>query len=127
MSQIIVLAEHDQGSAVKASLNAIGAAKKLAEIVGGGFDIAVAGHQVAAVAAQLTGYGAEKVWCVEDPTLEGYTAQAYAQAFHKAVEAAEATYVIAASTARGKDCTPRVAARRLRRSLRSGRGSGRLL
>jgi electron transfer flavoprotein alpha subunit len=111
MSQIIVLAEHDQGSVVKATLNAIGAAKKLAEITGGGFDIAIAGHQVSGLAAELTGYGAEKVWAIEDPTLEGYTAQAYAQAFHKAIAASEASYVIAASTARGKDCTPRVAAR----------------
>ena len=111
MSNIIVLAEHEQGSLVNATLNAIGAAKKLAEIVGGGFDIAVAGAGVGAIASQLTGYGAGTVYQVEDPTLEGYTAQAYAQAFHKAVEASGASFVIAASTARGKDCTPRVAAR----------------
>jgi len=111
MSKIIVLAEHDQSSVVKASLNAIGAARKLAEIVGGGFSIAIAGHEIGEIAAQLTSYGAEEVLQIEDPALEGYTAQAYAQAFHKAVETAGAQYVIAASTARGKDCTPRIAAR----------------
>jgi len=111
MSKIIVLAEHDQGVVVKATLNAIGAAKQLAAIVGGGFDVAIAGHQVGDLAAQLTGYGAATVYQVEDPALEGYTAQAYAQAFHKAIAAADANFVISASTARGKDCTPRVAAR----------------
>jgi electron transfer flavoprotein alpha subunit len=111
MSNIIVLAEHSEGAVVKATLNAIGAAKQLAEKVGGGFDIAVVGHQVAGVASQLTAYGAGQVFQVEDPTCEGYTAQAYAQAFHKAVSASGAQFVIAASTARGKDCTPRIAAR----------------
>ena len=111
MSKIIVLAEHANGAFVKMSLNAIGAAKKLAAQVDGDFDIAVVGHGVGAVAAQLAGYGASKVYQVEDPAFEGYTAQAYAQGFHQAVEASGADFVIAASTARGKDCMPRVATR----------------
>ena len=111
MSQIIVLAEHSDGEVVKASLNAIGAAKQLADKIGGKFAVAIAGHQIGGVASQLTGYGAEQVIQVEDPTCEGYTAQAYAQAFHKAIETSGANFVIAASTAKGKDCTPRVAAR----------------
>ena len=111
MSNVIVLAEHAEGSVVKASLNAITAAKQLVEKVGGGFDIAVVGHNVAGVAAELTGYGAHKVYQVEDSICEGYTAQAYAQAFHKAIAAAGANFVVVASTAKGKDCTPRIAAR----------------
>jgi electron transfer flavoprotein alpha subunit len=111
MSKIIVLAEHMDGSVVKMSLNAIGAAKQLAAQVDGDFDIAVVGHNVGAIAAQLTGYGATQIFQVEDPAFEGYTAQAYAQGFHQAVEASGASFVIATSTTRGKDCTPRVAAR----------------
>ncbi len=111
MSKIIVLAEQSEGSVVKASLSAVTAARQLAEKVGGGFDIAVVGHQIGEVASALTGYGAERVYQVEDPSCEGYTAQAFAQAFHKAVEASGASFVISASTAKGKDCTPRVAAR----------------
>jgi electron transfer flavoprotein alpha subunit len=111
MSKVIVLAEHADGAVVKASLNAIGAARQLVAQVGGGFDIAVVGHGVGGVASALTGYGAEKVYQVEDAAFEGYTAQAYAQGFHQAVEASGASFVIAAFTSRGKDCTPRVAAR----------------
>lgn len=111
MSKIIVLAEHHNGALVKATLNAIGAAKQLAAIVGGGFSVAVVGHNIGSVAASLQGYGAEAVYQVEDPAFEGYTAQAYAQGFHKAVEAAGASFVVAASTSKGKDCTPRVTAR----------------
>ena len=118
MSKIIVLAEHHNGALVKATLNAIGAAKQLAGIVGGGFSVAVVGHNVANIAASVQGYGAEAVYQVEDPAFEGYTAQAYAQGFHKAVEAAGASFVVAASTSKGKDCTPRVTAR-----LKAGQAS----
>jgi electron transfer flavoprotein alpha subunit len=111
MSKIIVLAEHANGSVVKASLNAVTAAKQLAEKVGGGFDIALVGHHIGEVASALTEYGASTVYQVEDTSFEGYTAQAYAQGFHKAIEASGASFVVSASTAKGKDCTPRVAAR----------------
>lgn len=111
MSKVIVLAEHHNGTLVKATLNAINAAQALNRIVGGGFSIAVVGNNVSAVSASLKSYGAEAIYQVEDPSFEGYTAQAYAQGFHQAVEAAGAHFVVAASTAKGKDCTPRVAAR----------------
>ena len=111
MSNIIVLAEHESGQLVKASLTAVTAAQQLAAKVGGGFDIAIAGHGIDGAAAELSGFGAGTIYQLEDAALEGYTAQAYAQAFGTAVSASGASYVIAAATAKGKDCTPRVAAR----------------
>ena len=111
MSNIIVLAEHESGTLVKASLSAVAAARVLASKVGGGFDIAVAGHGVDGVAASLNGYGAATIYQLEDSGLEGYTAQAYAQAFDTAARTSGATFVVAAATSKGKDCTPRVAAR----------------
>ncbi len=111
MSDIIVLAEQQNGKLANATLNAISAARILAEKTGGGFDIALAGSGVDAVASQLGGYGAGTIYVVDDGALAGYTAQAYAQAFSAAAKAAGASYVVAAATAIGKDCTPRVAAR----------------
>lgn len=43
MSQVIVLAEQNNGALVNAIFAAIGAAKEIVNLVGGGFDIAVAG------------------------------------------------------------------------------------
>lgn len=111
MSKILVLAEQQFGKLANATFSAIGAARILAEKTGATYDIAVAGDGVGAVAEKLAGYGAAKVWLLEDPALGDYTAQAYAQAFSTAAAAAGATFVIAAATAIGKDCTPRVAAR----------------
>jgi electron transfer flavoprotein alpha subunit len=119
MSQIIVLAEQQpDGSLVKATLNAIGAAQVLASKIGGAFDIAVVGDNVAGLVNDLQGYGAAQILVAQDAALAGYTAQAYAQAFASAVQASGAKYVIAASTSRGKDTTPRVAGR-----LKAGQAS----
>lgn len=111
MSKIIVLAEQQGAKLANATKNAITAAQQLAALVGGGFDIAVAGSGIDAVAQQLAGFGAGKVYQVEDPALEKYTAQAYARALEKAVKASGASFVIVTSTAIGKDVTPRVATR----------------
>jgi electron transfer flavoprotein alpha subunit len=111
MSNILVLAEHHEGTLVKASLNAIGAAQVLAEKIDGDFDVAVVGHQVGAVAQELSQYGANTVYQVEHELCAGYTAQAFAMAFDQAVKASGATFVVAAATSKGKDCVPRVAAR----------------
>lgn len=111
MSNIIVLAEQESGQLVRGSLSAVQAARELAAKVGGGFDIAIAGNSVDAAAAALTGYGAQTIYQLESAALDGYTAPAYAQAFHRAAEASGAQFVLAAATSKGKDCTPRVAAR----------------
>ena len=111
MSTILVLAEQQFGQLSNASLNAIGAARALAAQVGGGYDIAIAGSGIDAIAQSLAGFGAGKVLQLEHAALKDYTAQAYAQAFSAAAQASGAKFVIAAATSIGKDCTPRVAAR----------------
>ena len=110
-SQILVLAEQQGGKLTRATLSAVTAARQLAQIVGGGFDIAVVGTGLDPLAAQLSAYGAGAVLALEHEALAGYTAQAYAQAFAGAAQATGAKFVVAAATGVGKDTTPRVAAR----------------
>ncbi len=111
MSKILVLAEQQLGKLANATFSAIGAARQLAEKTGASYDIALAGQGIGGLAEQLQAYGAGTIYVLEDASLEKYTAQAYAQAFHSAAKASGATFVVAAATAIGKDCTPRVAAR----------------
>ena len=80
MSKILVLAEQQFGQLTNATLHAVTAARELANKVGGGYTIAVAGSGIDAVAQKLAGYGADAVLQFEHPALENYTAQAYAQA-----------------------------------------------
>ena len=75
MATILVLAEQHGGKLTRATLSAVTAARQLAQIVGGGFDIALAGTGLDAVAAALTPYGAGAVHQLEHEALAGYTAQ----------------------------------------------------
>jgi electron transfer flavoprotein alpha subunit len=111
MSKVLVLAEQQGGKVAKATLNAITAAKAIAQKTGGSFEIAIAGNGIDAAAAELTGYGAAAIHQLEHAALAQYTAQAYAQAFAQAVKGSGADFVVATATAIGKDLTPRVAAR----------------
>ena len=111
MSQVVVLAEQKEGTLVKGTLSAIGAAQQIAASIGGGYDIVVAGANVGAVAEELAQYGASRVLTLSDAALAGYTAQAYARALDALVRHSGAKYVVATATSIGKDVTPRVAAR----------------
>jgi electron transfer flavoprotein alpha subunit len=111
MSQVIVLAEQNNGALVNATLAAIGAAQEIVNLVGGGFDIAVAGDEIGSAVEQLTQYGAQNVFTLSDSALAGYTAQAYARAFDALVRESGAKYVVASATSIGKDVVPRLAAR----------------
>ena len=69
MSNIIVLAEQQGGTVASATYNAIGAARQLDALVGGGFDIVVAGSGIDEAARSLAGYGAGVIYQVEDAAL----------------------------------------------------------
>jgi electron transfer flavoprotein alpha subunit len=109
MSNVLVIAEHAGGALRKSTLAVIDFAQKAAAKVGGGYDICVVGSQAGTVGAQLTGYGAGKVYTVEGPAFEKYTAQAFAHAIMEVTNAAGATVVAAVASSFGKDCMPRVA------------------
>ena len=104
---VLVLAEHDNKTVKKATLNTVAAAQKL----GGQVHVLVAGQGVAGAAEQLKKYGVNTIWVADSPALANYTAEAYAAAAFKAAEAAQAAIVAASATTTGRDFLPRVAAR----------------
>jgi electron transfer flavoprotein alpha subunit len=106
---ILVIAEHDHLSLAPATLNTLGAAKKLAEFTGGQVDLLVAGHgadAVASAAARLAGVRAVRVANAQhykDFLAENFAALALAIA-------RDYTHVLAPATTFGKNMLPRVAA-----------------
>jgi electron transfer flavoprotein alpha subunit len=110
MSNVLVVAELSQGTALKnATLSAITFAKEALAIVGGKFDILVLGSDTSSAAGALSKHGASKVICCEDPTFEKYTAEHFAPTV--AEIAAEYELVVATASTFGKDLLPRVAGR----------------
>ena len=105
MTQILVLAEHDNKSVKKATLNAIAAAQK----IGGDVEVLVAGHQAgeaAKAAAQIA--GVKKVLYADAPQLGDFLAENVAAVVVSVSK--NYTHILAPSTSNGKNIQPRVAA-----------------
>jgi electron transfer flavoprotein alpha subunit len=111
MSKILIIADHDNGSAKKITLNTIDFAKQLIAKRGGSFDIAVIGSGVAGVAAALTGHGAGAVHLAEHADLAHPLAQGFAKVVADLAKAVGADVVAMSASSLGKDALPRVAVR----------------
>jgi electron transfer flavoprotein alpha subunit len=108
MPIVLIIAEQQpDGSLRKATFNAIGAGKQLAEKSGGELHIALVGKDP----DELKGYGAKAVHVGAAAELEHYLAETYAPALATLAQELKADYVGMASTAQSKDLMPRLAAR----------------
>ena len=102
---VLVLAEHDNKSVRKATLNAIAAAKK----IGGDIHVLVAGHQsgdAAKAAGQIAGVA--KVLHADAPHLAEFLAESVAALV--VALAKSYSHVLAPATSNGKNVMPRAAA-----------------
>ena len=102
---VLVLAEHDQQSVKKATLNTVAAAKK----IGGDIHVLVAGHNAGAAAkaaAQIAGIA--KVLHADAPHLGEFLAENVAALVVSLAKGY--THVLAPATSTGKDVMPRAAA-----------------
>lgn len=110
-NDVWVVVEHEGGQSKKISLELLGRARELAQVLGGKTVALVPGKDVSAVARALGPYGAEIVYTVQHPLLEPYTADAQTQVLGEALRKEQPTLVLIGSTAQGRDYAPRVAAR----------------
>jgi electron transfer flavoprotein alpha subunit len=102
---ILVIAEHDNASLKKATLNALAAAQKL----GGDIHVLVAGHQAGEAAkAAAQAQGVSKVLHADAPHLADFLAENVASAI--AAIAKGYSHILAPATSHGKNVLPRVAA-----------------
>lgn len=110
MSGVLVVAElTEDGKVRKATHSAITMARKAAPAAGGSFSILVIGAGAKAAAAELTGFGAAKIFACDDASLKNYTAEAFAPTVAALGKGFD--LVCATASSFGKDLMPRVAAR----------------
>ena len=106
----LVFCELKQGTIRKPSLEALSAARRLADPAGLGVAALFVGADCAG--AEAAGqYGADAVLKVEAPSLAAYSSDGFAEAIAGAVRAKGATVLLGAATSVGKDVIPRAAAR----------------
>lgn len=109
MSNIIVIAEHINGSLKKVSWSSVTFAKQAAALTGGQVIGLVLGHNVGDVAAELATTGVDKVLVSDEATFAAYLPENYALAVVKAAQENSASIVCASASTFGKDLLPRVA------------------
>jgi electron transfer flavoprotein alpha subunit len=102
---ILVLAEHDNKSIKKATLNAVAAAQK----IGGDIDVLVVGHQAAEAAKAASSVSSlRKILLSDAPHLADFLAENVAAVVLGVAK--NYSHILAPSTSNGKNVLPRVAA-----------------
>lgn len=108
---ILVFAEQRDGVLQNVGLELIGKAKELAKTLDVPVTAALIGYNVGKLAATLGEYGADKVIVVDQPKLELYDTEAYAQVFKAIIDAKKPEIVLFGATTLGRDLAPRVSSR----------------
>jgi electron transfer flavoprotein alpha subunit len=111
MACILVFVEQRNGNIRKASLEALSEAKRLATAAGWSVCAVIAGHGIAAKAAELGAWGAGRVYIADEERFARYSSEGYAAVVRTATEKCAPAAVFMAATALGRDLSGRVAAR----------------
>ena len=107
MAGILVFVEQRKSEIRTASLQALSEAKRQ----GGAVSAVLPGSGIGEAAAGLGAWGADKIYVADDPNLDLYSSDGYAEVVVKAVEQAQPSAIFFAGTAMGRDLAPTVAAR----------------
>jgi electron transfer flavoprotein alpha subunit len=110
-TNILVFAERRDGQIKRPGLEALGAARKLADAHGGRVDVVALGPGAASAAEQVGVHGADRLLACEADHLELYAPEAYAATLVDAAKSADAGVVLVPGTIQGRDLAPRAAAR----------------
>ncbi|MEW9672539.1 electron transfer flavoprotein subunit alpha/FixB family protein [Ammoniphilus sp. 3BR4] len=107
--KVLVFPEIKNGKLRNVSFEALSTAQHLAE--DGEVIAALLGTAVSGFVTEVSNYGADKVYMVEDELLTVYTTDAYVQVICQLIQEVEADVILMGHTAIGRDVAPRVAAR----------------
>jgi len=107
MAKVFVIAEHRDGRLKKTTFELLGASAA----AGNETHAILLGDGVADLVKELGHYGANKVHLAQAPTLNLYTAEAYAKVVTDIVKSSGCDIVLASHTPTGRDLMPKVAAR----------------
>jgi electron transfer flavoprotein alpha subunit len=110
MANVLVVLEASGGTLRKAARCALGAGRLLAARTGGQLHALLAGSGLGPCAAEAARFGV-RVHVADDPALAPYLAERHAPIVAALARELEATWIVGAATAQGKDLLPRAAAR----------------
>jgi len=106
-----VVAEHLHGHLRKGTHELLGEGRRLADTLGVELAAVLLGDQVAGLAQDLIGHGADKVYLAQDPALAHYRTGPYTDVLAGMINQHKPEIVLISATPQGRDLAPRVAAR----------------
>jgi len=111
MSEIWVLVDISQGTIRNVTYEVLTAARKLKEKSGAIIAAVYVGDSAGSIEGNLSKYGAEKVYKIENPALKDFNASAHAYALSETIKKYNPDIVLAGNTLQNQDVLPRVASR----------------
>ena len=108
-TSVLAVAEHREGRVLLATYELVAKGREIAAETGGVLQVAVLGHNVGALAADVASRGVE-VLHADHAALAAYTAGGYAQALAAIRESVNPRLVLLPHTTQGYDLAPRLAA-----------------
>ncbi len=106
---ILVIVEQQQGKLNRVSWETVAAAQAIAADTGWGVEAAVAGNNIASVAAEVAGKKLLRVHAVDAPQLDRYTPDAFAAALKQLITATQPKLVLLPHTYQVRDFAPKLA------------------
>jgi electron transfer flavoprotein alpha subunit len=107
----LVIAEQRDGVLKKVAFEMLGVGAKLAGALGGNVEAALLGSGLGSLPDTLAQYGAARVYVADDPALDRYSGEGYANTLAAFVGKVEPAIIILGATAMGRDLAPRLAAK----------------
>ena len=101
-----VFAEQRGGKLMPVVIELLGEGRKLAEQIGTELCAVLLGENVADLARECIGYGADKVYVADAPELKDYTTDAYTKVIYEAIQQYKPEIVLCGATHIGRDLGP---------------------
>ncbi|MGI5970411.1 MAG: FAD-binding protein [Oscillospiraceae bacterium] len=110
-SGVWVFAQQEEGNVASVALELLGAGSRLASELNVPLSAVLLGHNMDNSANTLIRYGADKVYVVDDASLERYNDEVYCDIFVQLIKDYKPEIVLIGATTYGRSLAPRVASR----------------
>jgi len=107
--EVWVFAEQHDGRLEETSLELMGKARHLADLLGVRLGAVLPGNNIKAIAEKLIFYGADCVYLTENPYLAKYQTNSFAKVIYELIHKHKPQIVLYGATVTGRDLAPRIA------------------
>ena len=108
---VLAILEHQSGKLHRMALETLAAAQQISAALGTGLETAIVGNKIGVLAADAATKNADRLYSVEHPLLENYTADAYTAALEALIRRTAPELVLFPHTYQTRDFAPKLAAR----------------